>query len=121
MAMEVIFFAGTIHDVRHDLETFFWLLVWVLLRHTNHEHEEGRHAVRELFGSNSKAMSIAIKRLWIDTENMIIITGNRPLNCLLEKLRILCQKNESRNTLPADFTSHDKVLKIFDDALAMAG
>lgn len=46
MAMEVIFFAGTIHDVRHDLETFFWLLVWVLLRHTNHEHEEGRHAVR---------------------------------------------------------------------------
>lgn len=52
---------------------------------------------------------------------MLTIRGNQPLNCLLEKFRILCHKHESRTTLPADFTSHDKVLKIFNDALAMAG
>ena len=121
MAMEVIFSTGITHEVRHDLESFFWLLVWMLLRHTSHEHESGRHAVRELFGSDNKAMSTAIKRLWICTENMLTIAGNQPLNYLLEEFRILCQNNESRKSRPADPTSHDKVLKIFDDALAMAG
>ncbi|PCH39188.1 hypothetical protein WOLCODRAFT_158728 [Wolfiporia cocos MD-104 SS10] len=36
------------HQAHHDLESFFWLLVWVVLRHTHHDRK-GTSA--KLFGS----------------------------------------------------------------------
>lgn len=30
------------HDYHHDLESFFWVLLWITLRHTEHDHENGK-------------------------------------------------------------------------------
>ncbi|PCH40659.1 hypothetical protein WOLCODRAFT_159725 [Wolfiporia cocos MD-104 SS10] len=40
------------HQVHHDLESFFWLLVWFVLRHTNHDHKEGKGTFAKVFGAN---------------------------------------------------------------------
>ncbi|CAK5269730.1 unnamed protein product [Mycena citricolor] len=37
------------HALHHDLESFFWLLVWMIFRHTKHDTP---HAVQEIFGDS---------------------------------------------------------------------
>lgn len=32
----------TVHSACHDLESFYWLLVWLILRHTDHDHPKKR-------------------------------------------------------------------------------
>ncbi|KAK7021245.1 hypothetical protein R3P38DRAFT_3271928 [Favolaschia claudopus] len=42
------------HDLHHDLESVFWLLIWIILRHTDHGHPSGALACVELFAGNAK-------------------------------------------------------------------
>ncbi|KAJ7039919.1 hypothetical protein C8F04DRAFT_1085325 [Mycena alexandri] len=37
------------HQPHHDLESIYWLLVWMILRHTNHTHSDGPLACSKLF------------------------------------------------------------------------
>ncbi|KAK7048038.1 hypothetical protein R3P38DRAFT_1849280 [Favolaschia claudopus] len=43
------------HDLHHDLESVFWLLTWMILRHTDHGHANGALACVDLFGPNPNA------------------------------------------------------------------
>ncbi|KAJ7439811.1 hypothetical protein B0H11DRAFT_555038 [Mycena galericulata] len=39
----------TTHDAHHDLESFYWLLIWMILRHTRHTDPNGRLGCSSVF------------------------------------------------------------------------
>ena len=39
------------HEARHDLESFFWLLLYIVLRHTDHSLQSDPRALRSIFGA----------------------------------------------------------------------
>ncbi|TFY57946.1 hypothetical protein EVJ58_g6716 [Rhodofomes roseus] len=118
MAIEVVN-GGITHEVRHDLEAFYWLLVWMLLRHARHQHRGGIHSCRQLFEHTTDDESAGVKVIWLEKKEVLTVENNPPLNCLLERFRLLCRRNRSAETLPQTPTTHDQVLQIFRDALAM--
>ncbi|KAK6997450.1 Pkinase-fungal domain-containing protein [Favolaschia claudopus] len=57
MAIEILKAAMTTelkHDLHHDLESVFWLLIWIILRHTDHGHPSGALACVDLFAGSAK-------------------------------------------------------------------
>ena len=43
-----------VHDVRHDIHSFYWVLLWVVLRHTRHTFSAPGEHLRytALFGAD---------------------------------------------------------------------
>ncbi|KAF9014203.1 hypothetical protein BDQ17DRAFT_1419107 [Cyathus striatus] len=66
MAMELLSeYEKTRHEPHHDLESFYWVLIWILLRHSEHEHAHGDKACRNMFGDPDETMSYNMKFTWI--------------------------------------------------------
>ncbi|KAH9831774.1 uncharacterized protein C8Q71DRAFT_841066, partial [Rhodofomes roseus] len=120
MAVDVVT-GGITQDVRHDLESFYWLLVWMLLRYAEHEHRNGIQACQKLFGGSSDDTCGGQKMWWLVQRNVLTIKNNAPLNHLLERFRLLCRSNISNLTLSENPMSHDEVLRIFHEAIDMEG
>ncbi|KAI0729832.1 hypothetical protein C8Q72DRAFT_971638 [Fomitopsis betulina] len=99
------------HEARHDLESFYWLLVWIVLRHVKCDVKY--RTWHRLFDCANSEAAVDIKMAWLtgDTER-ITINANRPLTSLLERFRLLCQKNSNIKQSEARMT-HDKVLHLF--------
>ncbi|KAJ7465249.1 hypothetical protein FB451DRAFT_1402951 [Mycena latifolia] len=81
MAIEIIANAAT-HGPHHDLESVYWLLIWMLLRHTKHNHVRGSLACGRLFDSPGEDMKVS----WIRNPTPIENTTG-PLYLLAESLR----------------------------------
>ncbi|KAK7021225.1 hypothetical protein R3P38DRAFT_3543445 [Favolaschia claudopus] len=104
------------HGAEHDLESVYWLLVWMLLRHTQHGHSNGRLACVNLFGKG-----VAAKVEWLQGPQFM---GTNPLLKLEDKLRRLVSRQ-----YPSDISSDDpekiafhEVRAAFEEALlAKAG
>ncbi|KAJ6536565.1 hypothetical protein DFH09DRAFT_1369364 [Mycena vulgaris] len=58
MAIEVMGNTST-HGPHHDLESVYWLLIWMVLRHTKHTHSAGSLACNKLFDPADNDMKIA--------------------------------------------------------------
>ncbi|KAH9915732.1 uncharacterized protein B0H18DRAFT_1124684 [Fomitopsis serialis] len=116
MAVEIIS-GGIIHEIRHDLESFYWLLVWIVLRYCDHDHDAGTQAYAVLFGANTDSACEMVKRGWVTGQSPVVVYGNKPLNRLLERFRKLCKYNDSSNGRVKPLT-YNKVLRILDDALS---
>ncbi|KZT71152.1 hypothetical protein DAEQUDRAFT_755950 [Daedalea quercina L-15889] len=79
-----------IHGVHHDLESFYWVIVWIVLRHTDHDHGDGPDASHVLFGAPDEATARSKKESWlVSAQSRITIRGNIPLTNLLNRLRSL--------------------------------
>ncbi|EPT00564.1 hypothetical protein FOMPIDRAFT_1049601 [Fomitopsis schrenkii] len=123
MAVEIHVNDSTVtHEARHDLESFFWLLVWLVLRHTTYEclvddYKEGTwHA---LFDGARMVDCRNSKQAWLAEPFQIInIEGNTPLTNLLEDFRVLCKSNYKRVDLGKPWMTHADVLRLFNKALA---
>ncbi|EPT03319.1 hypothetical protein FOMPIDRAFT_1046874 [Fomitopsis schrenkii] len=76
-AVDLLSRGEVVHEVRHDLESFFWLLIWILLRHT-------------YLGTRRVEFALACKN-----------------NCRIDDVE------------PSDPLTHEKVLGIFERALAL--
>ncbi|EPT00608.1 hypothetical protein FOMPIDRAFT_1049638 [Fomitopsis schrenkii] len=102
------------HEARHDLESFYWLLVWIVLRHVKgHKFQTWF----ELFDCPTSVAALAAKHLWMsDNIQRIYIPNNIPLTNLLEKFRNLCQKNYYMEE-PEKRMTHNDVLRLFSNAL----
>ncbi|PCH36996.1 hypothetical protein WOLCODRAFT_159517 [Wolfiporia cocos MD-104 SS10] len=115
------------HQVHHDLESFFWLLVWFVLHHTNHDHKEGKGTFAKVFGANVPEDARERK------ENMLLrkfftIKGNTPLSYLLQRLQSMVSDayilnvpkfgNVTQTLVPL---TYDAMLEAFDEALGMKG
>lgn len=118
MAIDVLL-AEITHEARHDLEAFYWLLVFVILRHTNHGHERGKAAFGDLFCHESWGTCASKKLLWIQRAAApLTVPGNEPLNTLLENFRSALRFNVSHLRVSKKGITHREVIRMFDKALA---
>ncbi|KAK7021232.1 hypothetical protein R3P38DRAFT_2965888 [Favolaschia claudopus] len=54
------------HTKHHDLESIYWLLIWMMLRHTAHTERDGPLACNALFGQWTDDARSTIKRGHLD-------------------------------------------------------
>ena len=109
-----------VHELRHDLESFFWLLVWLVLRHTT--HSLGKRACEILFNRENEIECRMQKGGFLsDAQEPLVVALNQPLTNLISEFREACKSNIAGQNRPSDPLTHKKVLKLFDDALAREG
>ncbi|KAI0706503.1 hypothetical protein C8Q76DRAFT_682878 [Earliella scabrosa] len=124
IAHEIMAFTGkpVIHRPHHDLESVYWVLLWVVLRHT--EHNLGQQFCTHVFSlTNGPQLKIA----WLmlqegETGCPFIIERNEPLTQLMEQLRNVVSQHVLTSRIPGfkgpPILTYDAVLQIFDAALA---
>ena len=116
MAVEVLR-RGIIHQVRHDLESFYWLLIWLVLRHMKTSVVDPHNKLKTLFDQAADDDCVDTKRGWLGKE--FSVDNNPPLNCLLEKFSDLCADNshvKASRPAPVPLT-YKLVLDLFDEVL----
>ncbi|KAJ6512148.1 hypothetical protein C8R47DRAFT_1002656 [Mycena vitilis] len=64
LAIELLEKTDTAHTLSHDLESFYWLLTWVILRYTAHTHPAQTLACHELFDVMQR-QAAPMKRGWV--------------------------------------------------------
>ncbi|EPT01867.1 hypothetical protein FOMPIDRAFT_1161088 [Fomitopsis schrenkii] len=120
MAVEVLQRKMVIHEARHDLESFYWVLLWLVLRHTRHSEYDYHGRLKDLFDQITEEKCADTKKLWLmrDVEGFEVY-DNPPLNSLLEGFAKLCNGNselEPPLRVPSPVT-HRSVLELFDRVL----
>ncbi|KAJ7163145.1 hypothetical protein C8R46DRAFT_1352926 [Mycena filopes] len=105
------------HAAHHDLESFYWLLIWMILRHT--DHKSGPNACGELFDP----VGHATKWGWLNDPCPI---GPGPLFDLMEHLRAMVfgQNLPTVNfpNMPAPLSlTHEKMYQAFTAQLQLDG
>ncbi|TFY58394.1 hypothetical protein EVJ58_g6444 [Rhodofomes roseus] len=120
MAIEVLH-TYVAHDIRHDLESVFWLLLCMVLRHTRHTCYPAYQLYIFIFGASTEYESAMHKRGFLTGPMDWEVEGNKPLTTLIRKYRYLCRLNmpddEPAKVIPLTYES---VLGLFDEALADA-
>ncbi|KAH9856229.1 hypothetical protein C2E23DRAFT_508200 [Lenzites betulinus] len=78
-----------VHAVHHDLESYIWVLLWIVLRHTAHTHRKGTGACAALFRCADDMDAAVKKTAWICERykfGPLVIKDNAPLTDLLKTL-----------------------------------
>ncbi|KAI0750222.1 hypothetical protein C8Q80DRAFT_1269961 [Daedaleopsis nitida] len=105
-----------IHTPRHDLESFYWVLLWVVLRHT--KHKLGKRYCEALFVYNNDRSARDAKSGWVyrtdEDAATLIFFKNLNLTILLRSYHRLIRENTEKKVA----ITHESVLAIFDQALA---
>ncbi|KAJ7693346.1 hypothetical protein B0H17DRAFT_1330452 [Mycena rosella] len=115
--------APFVHECKHDLESFYYILIWILLRHANHSHPNGEHACPLVFDKALDADAIAAKKALLTAKRTgDFIPNNLPLSQLVDDLAdiFLNQSSSLVNTTGVPAT-HASVLAAFDKALKSEG
>ncbi|KAI0763861.1 hypothetical protein BD413DRAFT_483568 [Trametes elegans] len=129
MAYEILSSEPTVHSGHHDLESIYWVLLWIVLRHTKHSHPLGQKACSVVFmvPDDSTYLAAAVKRLWLTDQvrpgnQRLVVTNNEPLTQLLSDLAMLVGKQLPHMwCTPGTPLTHEAMLEKFDAALAMDG
>ncbi|KAI0644499.1 hypothetical protein C8Q79DRAFT_912773 [Trametes meyenii] len=122
MAYEILSTPGIIHNTHHDLESFYWVLLWVVVRHTDHGDTRGQKLCDRIFKYGDDEESANAKNDWLGKATFNI-PNNAPLTYLLTELTALVQENlptTRRNAKQTPLT-YEAFLSVFDIALAMPG
>ncbi|KAI0350409.1 hypothetical protein OH77DRAFT_1413043 [Trametes cingulata] len=108
------------HDARHDLESFYWVLLWIVLRYTKYVHVDPTGCSEVFVYGDDKAAASA-KRAWLTRPEALNIPDNLPLTILLAAFESLVRKANRKEApdeparIPLTYAT---VLEIFDAALA---
>ena len=112
------------HRPRHDLESFYWVLLWVAVRHTRHSRRQNICERIFVYGDDEEAADCKWK--WIahivlpgTNPCPLVFVDNDPLTVLLDRFRLLIKDQYMRPS--EDILTYDAVLAIFDEALGMDG
>ncbi|KAJ7089179.1 hypothetical protein B0H15DRAFT_1022123 [Mycena belliarum] len=101
LAIELIDETTVCHAAHHDLESFYWLLLWCILRYTAHNHSKGRHACRSIFNSPANVV-IKVGVLHMKPP----IKGNVPLYNLADKLAdAVATQNLKNGSKPIEYAT----------------
>ncbi len=119
MAVELQKTKNVLHNVQHDIESFFWVFIWVILRHTAHTHELGHAAcaIYFKFGSDRESYHAKNGLLSDSSEEDIAVKDNAPLSHLISAFTALVRTCLGERTP----LTHDAVLALFEEALDMSG
>ena len=101
-----------IHRPCHDLESAYWVLLWIVLRHTKHDLGQQICETVFIYGNDWAAQSS--KNNWLSGKKKLRIARNRPLTRLLRQYRSLIWQHLETNTL-----EHGHVIALFDEALTL--
>ena len=120
MSVEVLH-GKVIHQVRHDLESFFWLLLWIVLRYTDHRNRDAYLWLRTLFDQESELECANAKRGFLGSG--FDIRGNEPLTYLVQEFSELCEENLKANRRAkggqqSHLLTYDSVLSLLDEVIA---
>ncbi|KAI0645961.1 hypothetical protein C8Q79DRAFT_1010843 [Trametes meyenii] len=122
MAFEILKVPDMIHNTHHDLESFYWVLLWVVVRHT--DHGRGKEICNRIFKYGDDEESANAKRCWLeDAVQSDMIPDNKPLSYLLKELTALVQEQlpTTRRNAQQILLTYDAILEVFDKALATPG
>ncbi|EPS97657.1 hypothetical protein FOMPIDRAFT_1149766 [Fomitopsis schrenkii] len=121
MAIEILK-THVAHDVRHDLESFFWLLLWVVLRYTRTTCWPPLELYGDVFGAQTDRESAIHKTYFLGDGMTWEVIGNKPLTTLVRKFKDLVFLQNplagASNPQPAILLTYERVLDLFDEALA---
>ncbi|KAH9930116.1 uncharacterized protein B0H18DRAFT_1209608 [Fomitopsis serialis] len=120
MAMEILH-SYLAHDVRHDLESFFWLLLWIVSRHTSNTSYPTYGVYLDVFDTHQEKSSAAKKITFLMESMPFQVKDNKPLTTLLRDFKQLCLHNVPRGGEdPSTIVplTYESVLAVFDKALA---
>ena len=110
------------YNVHHDVESFFWLLIWVVLRHTAHSQRSDPQIFMETFDSHTEMRSAGAKCNFLGiAQPDWAVPGNEPLSTLIAKFKDLTadQNPLGSGTRPRTpvYLTYESVLALFDEAL----
>ncbi|KAH9849643.1 hypothetical protein C2E23DRAFT_356167 [Lenzites betulinus] len=124
MAVELVLAApGTIHDCYHDLESFYWVVIWVVLRHTECSQFvcKGPDICQDLFVWESDTAAASAKRRFLRFD-ALLVKNNPPLTKLIAELTALVFLNqpniEDSSKGPECKLTYDAFLNALNAALA---
>ena len=118
MAIDVLM--HEMHRRKHDLESIYWLLIWIILRHVEHNHHQGEEACGKLFDIDDRELAAFAKRTWLVTSDLRI-NNNEPLTGLLKSLRTLFKKQLGDIDTASVEVTYDTFLATIDDTLSLPG
>ncbi len=105
-----------IHDIHHDLESAYWVLLWLILRYT--KHTLGQEVCKDVFVFGNDLLAASAKVFWITkSSKKLVVEGNAPLTTLLLEFRSLLYRSAD-HPKPAEILNHDSVLEIFRKAIS---
>ncbi|TBU56638.1 hypothetical protein BD310DRAFT_604670 [Dichomitus squalens] len=108
--------AGTLaHSPYHDLQSFYWVLLWIVLRHTDHTHPLGDKACPSIFQLGDENC-VGAKVIWLSSPKCmdLSVRDNVPLTVLLREFGNLCLRKMFQDNDPLDY---DEILAVFDKVL----
>ncbi|KAI0648621.1 hypothetical protein C8Q79DRAFT_1007212 [Trametes meyenii] len=107
------------HLACHDLESFYWVLVWIVLRHTNHDHPMGSKRCDNVFPHGDDVYATDAKTAWINGHPALKIRENEPLSELLELLAKLAHEaTRVPRKKPQIPLTYNTVCQAFNEVLA---
>ncbi|TBU27776.1 hypothetical protein BD311DRAFT_788906 [Dichomitus squalens] len=120
MSIELV--AGSVipsSPLHHDLQSFYWVLLWIALRHTDHTHPMGDKACPSIFQLGD-ANCVSAKLIWLHSpiRKNLSVRDNVPLTVLLKELGDLCLGTIFRDNNPLHY---EDVLAVFDKVLDSEG
>ena len=121
MAIEILD-THVAHDVRHDLESFFWLLLWVVLRYTATTCDPPKEPYVSIFGAQTDSNSAWMKTSFLFRDMDWEVRDNKPLTTLVQKYKRLCYMSMRRPSAESDSgqavpLTYEAVLALFDEAI----
>ena len=121
MALQLLARVCPVHRVSHDLESFYWVLLWVVLRHTAHRHPAKDQALPSIFTEGDDWSAAGAKAIWLGGSTKLVIPKNKPLTKLMEKYRLLARDNWQSHHRSGKSLTYEAVEEIFVTALASKG
>ena len=116
------------HDVRHDLESFFWLFLWVVLRYTQTTCWLPNAVYTRVFAHYTEETSAMGKRYFLSMPMEWEVVDNPPLTTLVRKFKALCTEAMAQYdpytgaiTNQGVTLTYESVMALFDEALASPG
>lgn len=116
-----------VKDESDDLESFYWVLIFIIMKRNIHHLRPNAKArrlegwsVKTLFPEGLEHDRAFYTKLEFLQRNNIRVVNDQPLTDLLEDLRLLRLRKSihgASNARPRIPLTHDAVVKIFDRAL----
>ncbi len=116
-AIDLLESPGIEHEVRHDLESFLWVLLWIVLHHTDHTYPDGPDAPYLIFGDRGWTRG-TLKRALLFSPDCLAVRNNGPLSQLISHFKMLVGRSVGYRSVVGQPMTHDEVLQIFDAVLA---
>ena len=120
MAIDLLSTYGrpTIHEAHHDVECYYWVLLWVVLRHTLHCFQDNGLTYWMECEEGNDTQLAGLKRHWVNVADDVLVKDNQPLTCLLTDLQYLVLENVVPSKIAKRVPlTHDTMLAAFNKAL----